>query len=253
MNLWLMFFVPATLLVLASEAGFRIGRRSQDTGENHAGQIGAIQGAILGLLGLLLGFSFSMALDRHETRRTLVVQEANAIGTTFLRAALLPEAHRAPVEDLLRRYVDLRLSLDPQMGAAAFEDALRRSGDIQRALWSHATAAAREMPGPVIATFITTLNETIDTEAERLAAARNHIPTVVWLLLLTVGACGCFSSGYGAGIDGARSVLGALLLPLLFSVVITLIADLATPRQGFITVSREPMIDLRRTMEPPPQ
>jgi hypothetical protein len=106
---WVVFVLPAVLLVGFAELGFRLGLRlylAKDAARK--AEIGGIQGALLGLLGLLLGFTFAMAVGRYQARRDLVVKEANAIGTTFLRASLLPEAHRAPVEDLLRRYVEAR-------------------------------------------------------------------------------------------------------------------------------------------------
>ena len=98
------------MLLATTEVGFRFGLRLHAAkDEARKEQIGGIHAAVLGMLGLLLGFTFAMALERYDKRRILVIQEANAIGTTFLRASLLPEAHQAPVEDLLRRYLDLRL------------------------------------------------------------------------------------------------------------------------------------------------
>src|SRR5262245_17809846 len=100
-----------------AEIGFRVGlrlHRAKD--EPRRSQIGGVQGAVLGLLGLLLGFTFAMGVSRYDTRRNLVLKEANAVGTTWLRAGFLPEAHRAPVKELLTRYVDLRLKYQTQAG-----------------------------------------------------------------------------------------------------------------------------------------
>ena len=248
---WAVLAIAALLLLTFAEVGFRLGLSLHVSHDQaRKGQIGGIQGAVLGLLGLLLGFTFAMAVARHEARRELVVKEANAIGTTFLRAALLPPAHVLPVEDLLRRYVALRIELhslaDDQ---AKFAEALRLSADLQRQLWEHATAAGRESPTPIVATFIVTLNETIDTEAERLAASRNRIPGVVWLLLLIVASLGCVTSSYGAGAEGARSAFTSFVLPLLITVCMTLIFDVANPRQGFIGVSQQPLLDLQESIK----
>jgi hypothetical protein len=250
-NQWVVFALPGMLLIGFAEVGFRLGLRlyvAKDT--IRKGEIGGIQGAILGLLGLLLGFTFAMAVGRYEARRDLVVKEANAIGTTFLRASLLPAAHTAPVEDLLRRYVEARLTFQPQANdPAKLAEGLRLSAAIQSQLWQHAVAAAKETPTPIVATFINTVNETIDVEAERLAAGRNRIPGSVWVLLLTVAALGCITSSYASGADGARSAFSGIVLPLLVSVVITLIFDLADPRRGLIRITQQPLVDLQQAIQ----
>ena len=111
---WVILVTITPLLLVITELGFRLGLRlhkAEDAARK--AQISGIQAGVLGFLGLLLGFTFAMAVDRYEARRTLVVKEANAIGTTHLRASLLPEAHHAPVKDLIRRYVYLRLTYQP--------------------------------------------------------------------------------------------------------------------------------------------
>jgi len=235
-----------------AERGFRFGLRlyaSQD--EARKAQISGIQGAVLGLLALLLGFTFAMAVNRYEARRELVVKQANAIGTTFLRAALLPEAHVAPVEDLLRHYVELLLKYAPlAKDPAKLAQGLRVFADIQVVLWEHAVAASKASPTPIVATFINALNETIDTEAERVAARQNRVPGSVWLLLLIVASLGCLTSSYSAGAQGVRFLFSSLLLPLLIAVVLTLIADIASPYGGFITVSQQPLVDLLQAIQP---
>jgi hypothetical protein len=244
--------LPSLLLLLAAEAGFRLGLRlfvAKDVARRE--QIAGIEGAVLGMLGLLLGFTFSMAASRYEARRNLVVQEANAIGTTFLRAALLAPEHRGPVEDVLRRYVDLRLGVQPSTADESTLARARQAGaELQRTLWGHAIAASREAPTPITASFLSALNQMIDLGEERVAAARNDIPWVVWLLVLGVAWIGCFTAGYAAGAHGERSWLSAVMLPLLVAIVIGLIADLASPRRGFISVSQQPLADLRASMEP---
>lgn len=198
-------FVTALLLLLA-ELGFRQGLRLHED-EARKAQIGPLQGSVLGLLALLLGFTFAMAMQRYDIRRDLVVQEANAIGTTFLRASFLPEPHRAEVENLLRRYVDVRLGFyaagDDAAKIAAEEKA---AADIQRRLWSHAVAAGQTSNSPLTASFVSALNDTLDLDATRFAAMRNRVPATVWLLLLAVAGCGCWATGYGAGATGRRSI-----------------------------------------------
>lgn len=239
------------LMLGFAEVGFRLGLRLHATKDAaRKGQIGSIQGAVLGLLGLLLGFTFAMAVERYDTRRSLVVQEGNALGTTFLRASLLPEAHQAPVKDLLRRYVDVRLNYWPLVDEPAkFAEGKRLVGEIQAELWKHATEAAKEAPTDITATFIEALNETIDTDARRIAAMRAGIPNGVWLLLILVAASGCVTTSYGAGADGARSKLGSVFLPLLIAVVIVLIFDISHPRLGLIQIGQQSLVDLQQSMQ----
>jgi hypothetical protein len=146
--------------------------------------------------------------------------------------------------------VDVRLKYQPLADdPVKLAEGLRLSAGIQAELWGHAAAASRESPTAMVATFINALNETIDTEAERLAASRNRVPGSVWLLLLVVASIGSFTSGYGAGAQGARSAFSSLVLPVLIAVVITLIADVASPRRGFIGVSQQPLIDLQHSIQ----
>jgi hypothetical protein len=250
-NQWAFAALVVVVLLGISEAGYRVGLRLfKAHDEARRSQIGGVQGAMLGLLGLLLGFTFSMAVNRFELRRDLVLKEANTIGTTWLRAGLLPETHRTATKELLRRFVDVRIkyqkvSYDP----AQVAEGLRLSAEIENELWQHAEAAAKEAPTPITATFINTLNEMIDTDAERITAGRNSIPAAVWFLLIVVAASGCLTSAYGSGAQGARSAFTSGFLPLLISVVIVLIFDLMHTHQGVVSISQQPMLDLQQSMQ----
>jgi hypothetical protein len=249
-NMWRFGICVAVALLVLAEIGYRVGLRLYATqDEARRSQIGGVQGAVLGLMGLLLGFSFSMAVSRFEARRDMVLKESNAVGTTWLRAGLLPEAQRARTKELLRRFVDIRIeyqnkSYDPVMLA----EGLQKSGEVENALWVEAEAAAREAPTPITATFIVALNEMIDTSAERITTHRNRIPGAVWALLLVVSACGCLISAYGSGAQGARSGFTEVLLPLLIAVVILFIFDLLHTHQGLVSIDQQPMLDLQKSM-----
>lgn len=251
---WVVFLVIVIVMLAFAEIGFRLGlglHRANDAARK--GQIGGIQGAVLGLLGLLLGFTFAMAVDRYDTRRGLIVEEANALGTTYLRASLLPDAHQAPVKDLLRRYVDNRLTYWPLVDdPAKFAEGAKLIGGLQVEIWKHATQASKEAPNDITATFIESLNETIDMDAKRIAAMRASIPGGVWLLLVVVAACGCITTSYSAGAEGVRSKLGSVFLPLLIAVVIVLIFDISHPRIGLIQIGQQPLNDLQQFMRANP-
>ncbi len=232
-------------------SGFWVAQlRRRETTDGHKSQVTGIQTAVLGLLALLLGFTFAMALGRYDSRRNLVLQEANAIGTTYLRASFLPEAHKDAVEDLLRRYIDVRIPLyDRDTSPAQLRSLEQQSSNLQRELWEHLIAAAKESPSPVTATFISALNETIDLDAARLHALRSHVPGAAWLLVLFVAGVGCYISGYAAGVSKTHSAFSTVLLPLLVAVVVTLISDLDAPRQGLIGISKKPLLDLKQSLE----
>lgn len=247
---WRVIIIASAVLLLAAEVGFRLGLglyRAHD--EARKGQISGVQSAVLGVLGLLLGFTFAMEVNLYQNRRDLILQEANSIGTTFLRASLLPETYRSSVQDLLRRYVDVRLEFF-KVGAdvAKQNDAELHAAEIQRELWAHTVQAARESPTPIVATFINSLNETIDLDATRLNALRTRVPAPVWLLVLGVAIGGCCATGYAAGSSGARSSFSDVVLPLLIAVVITLIADIGRPRSGLIRINQQPMLDLKTNL-----
>lgn len=249
-NQWCVIGVSSVLLVAAAEIGFQTGlqlyRASDDA---RKGQIGGIQGAILGLLGLLLGFTFAMAVARYETRRELVLKEANAIGTTYLRASLLTETHQAGVESLLRRYVDARIDFYEAGQDRERQDAAEaQAAQIQHELWAHAVSAGKESPTAITTSFISALNDVIDLDTTRMNALRTHVPGAVWLLVLGVAVCGSFASGYAAGASGARSGFANFVMPLMIAVVITLIADLDRPRGGLIEIKQQPLLDLRQSI-----
>lgn len=170
----------------------------------------------------------------------------------FLRAALLPEAHKTAVEAKLLRYVDLRLDFynfgTDWRKIAAVET---ETAALQRELWAHTVAVAREAPTPITATFINSLNETIDLDATRLNALRSRVPTAVWVLILIVAGASCYASGYSGGASGARTSLSSVLLPLLMAVLITLVSDFDRPRHGLIVISQQPLIDLKASISGP--
>lgn len=250
---WHVFLIALVVPLMCAEVGYRLGRRSRpklETGQKS--QVGAVEAALLGLLALLLGFTFSMAVQRFEARRALVLEEANAIGTTYLRAAFLPDAQRKATEDLLRRYVDTRLEVG---SASSTSDEFRRAeeltSDIQAQLWKSAESAAAERPSPLIVAYVNSLNQTIDLDASRAAAKRNHVPGAVWLLVLTVAGCSSGVCGYAGGAAGDRLVLAQFILPVMIAIVITILVDLDSPTRGFIGTNQQSLIDLKELLAKP--
>lgn len=249
---WIALAVIGSMLLLATEIGFRIGsRHSPERRKTRKDISGTLQGTLLGLLGLLLGFTFAMAVGRYETRRELVLDEANAIGTTWLRAGMLSDAAQNIIRPTLQDYVDARLTgVHHHIGSSKFNQQAARSEADQTKLWRAIVEETRLRDTPSTALFTSSLNEVIDLDAKRQAAARNHVPQSVWLLLLLVSVAGSAVTGYTTGIgDSGRQLLSMVILPLLFTVVIVIISDLDHPQRGLITVSQQSMIDLQRTLQ----
>ena len=242
------FFGGLASILAMSEIGWQLGIRTKGrAGSNFS----TLESAMLGLLALMLAFTFSMALTRFEARRDAVLNEANAIGTTALRARLLPESQRTETLKLLREYVQIRLEI-VKGGASLAErtPAITRSNAIQEALWQQAKAMASIDRGPVpTGLFIQSLNEMIDDQGKRLSVLRNRIPnSVLFTLFGIVAVAGAFAN-YGSARDVERTRSPVYIMVLLVSAVIFLIMDLDRPSAGFITNSQQPMIDLAASIE----
>jgi hypothetical protein len=246
--LWGLFGATVVFTWLALEGGYRLGRwRHARTSEEKEAPVGAMVAAILGLLAFMLAFTFSLAASRFEARRQVVLEEANAIGTTWLRARLLPEPQRAEAARLLRDYVDVRVRA-VQEGTIA--EALAQSEKLHDQLWSQATAAAAKSPNPIIGLFIQSLNEVIDLHAKRLMVGlRSRIPLVIWAGLFALAVVGMGATGYQAGLAATRRSPAMFLLVLAFAGVLLLIADLDRGQEGFLRVSQAAMTDLQKSMQ----
>jgi hypothetical protein len=241
--LWLIFIVSLAVVIGAAEIGRMLGLRTKARGGDN---ISTLEGAVLGLLALMISFTFAMALSRFEARREAVLQEANAIGTTALRARLLPAPYNTEVLKLLRDYVQVRLDVTRRVPSAeALRAAISRSNDIQEALWKQVKGVVVKDSAMVpTGIFIQTLNEMIDNHAKRLAAAYNRLPNVVLIALYGVAAIASGFAGYAGALDAQRPRLPIALMGVLVCIVILLIQDIDRPGTGFIRVSQQPMIDV---------
>ena len=252
LDLWLIFGASMVFFLLGDELGFRLGRRKRPTvTEDARSQIITIQGAMLGLLALLLGFTFSMAMSRFEIRKQQVLEESNAIGTTYLRAQLMPEPPRKEVSDLLRQYVEVRLQFY-QAGIAGqgFQQAVDQTERLQLQLWSRATAWADKDPRAVTAgLFLQSLNETIDLHSKGLTALENHVPGIIMVLLYFVALAAIGLIGYGCGLAGRRNFLVTMVTCVLIAAVSVVIIDLDRPQRGLIRVGLGRMVELRHSLE----
>jgi hypothetical protein len=249
--LWMLFLANLLIVLVSIEGGYRLGkyRRSCSEQEKEA-PVGAMVGGTLGLLAFLLAFTFGLAATRFDARRQVLLDEANAVGTTYLRAALLAEPHRGAVRSLLREYVDIRLEA---ARSGKFEEAVRRSEALHRELWTHAIAVAEQNSSSImIGLFIQSLNEVIDLHAKRaMVGLRSRIPGTIWAVLYAVAILSLATMGYHSGLTLTSRSLATLAVTFSFAAVMWVIADLDRPQEGLLKVSQQPMLDLRNSMTDP--
>jgi hypothetical protein len=238
-------------LVAASEIGFRVGRWRQsraDEGTRHLED--SVQTASLGLVALLLGFSFALVASRYDSRRQVVVHEANAISTAYFDAELLPEPHRSELQATLRRYVVTRIRAY-DLGTEAAADAAIRSKQLQDTLWKRTMAAAGdERVSPIFATAIArSVSEVNDSSEDAMSAFENKLPGSIMRLLFAVAGIATWIAGYCDGMRGRRLLLVLVVQPLLIALVIIVIADMDEPFRGWLHVSKNPLVRTQESME----
>lgn len=214
----------------------------------------AAEGAVFGLLGLLIAFTFSGAAGRFEDRRHLITEEANAIGTAWLRVDLLPAASASAVRAQMRQYLDARIETYRQFNdPAALTAQMTRATELQQQIWSAAlagagTAGAAPDAGKLL---LPALNEMIDITTTRQVATRNHPPPVIFLMLAALSLMGGLLIGYELAGKAHREWLHMLIFPLLMAVTLYVILDLEFPRRGLIQIDAadEVLLELRQSMD----
>jgi hypothetical protein len=224
-------------VVACLETGFRIGRHSSEQHPDSAYEgIGVIEAAVFGLLGLLLGFSFSGGTSRLDTKRQLIVQEANAIGTAYLRLDILPANQQPEMRRLFRDYLDTRLRVYARLpDVKAAEQELARAGAIQQEIWALAVAASRNDPTQNVARLLLpALNQMIDITTTRTIAIHTQLPLLIFVLLTGVALVSALLAGYAMARRRSRSWLHMILYAAVIAVTIYTVLDLEYPRFGLI-------------------
>lgn len=238
MDQWLLTLVMCGVLLGASEVGYRAGVRRRGIPESDRSLMSGMGGAMFGLLGLLLGFTLSMAIGRWDVRRDVIVSESNAIGTLSLRAGLLDEPLRGDLRDALGEYTQARIVLGSSYDDLdAWRAARTTSEGLHERIWTVIEAASElELSPAVLSSLITSANEVIDLHELRLASIENYLPASLLFVLIGVAsmAVGFLAWSFGAGDRSGRKAV--LLLSLLITVVLLLIMDLNRPQRGMIEV-----------------
>ena len=246
MNFPLVAFVVSLVgLWLATRIGALVRVRLQPMDEGEREDFGIVLGATLTLLGLLIGFTFSMAISRYDQRKNYEEEEANAIGTEYLRADLLPSPQADMTHQMLTRYLDQRVlyyeTRDQRQLAKIDADTAR----LQSELWSQIRAATAAQTTPTVALAAAGMNDVLNTQGYTQAAWWNRVPSAAWALMAAIATCCHFLLGYYCRRSGR---LIQIVLPLAISISFLLIADIDSPRGGLIRVSPKNLLSLSESL-----
>ncbi|QYD72662.1 hypothetical protein KZJ38_23460 [Paraburkholderia edwinii] len=240
-----LFVVLVALFVAAVAFGAYILRRIAPLPEDDREDFNLVQTATLTLLALLVGFSLSMAVGRYDQRKNLEESEANAIGTEYARADLVSAAVGAKMKAGLVRYTKLRLADFRTRDRQELERIHRDTAALQDELWRLATQVAQEQPTPIGALVVAGMNDVLNSQDYTEAARINRIPLGAWILMIVIALCGCVVQGYGTKGTLRRGLL-ITILPVTVALSLALIADIDSPRAGFIRVQP---LDLTRLLQ----
>jgi hypothetical protein len=250
---WALGVVLFGIVLGATVIGLFVGRRLRHLSDSLKEPFAVLQAALLGVVGLLLAFGLALAVDRYESRRAALVEEANAIGTTYLRAQTLLEPGRARSLNLLARYTDSSIHLSKAIPGSDSAKAAEADGEqLQRRLW---TIAGRQLAAAPVASaqrlYVETLNEMIDSDTVRLSALNNRVPAAVLFLEVAGAALALGLLAAYLAILG-RAVVAAVLAALLVSMLLLVTCDLDRPTRGLIRVPATTLENLRASMDQPP-
>src|SRR5580704_17772345 len=240
------FLLSILVLWVSARIGAALRRPNITIGEEERQDFGLVVGATLTLLGLIIGFSFSMAIDRYDQRKNYEEAEANAIGTEYVRADLLPPADGAKVRALLKSYLDQRIVFYRALDRSTLPQINAATSHLQNELWA-AVQAPTAQPTPVLALAISGMNDVLNSQGYTQAAWWNRIPIAAWGLMGAIAICCNVLIGYGARGAERKTVLFTVL-PLLVAISFFLIADIDSPRGGIIRVVPQNLESLARSL-----
>ncbi len=258
MNVVLICLLSAVALffgmLILMEAGRRIGiRRMAADPECARAGLGAVDGAVFGLMGLLIAFTFSGAAARFNARRQLIVEETNAIGTAYLRLDMLPADAKSSLRENFRRYVDSRLDVYRKLpDIEAAKEELARSAKLQSVIWAQAVSACRaEGSQPATMLLLPALNQMIDITTTRTMAAQLHPPIIIFIMLAVAALVSALLAGYGMAGGKKRSWMHMIALAVIMAMALYVILDMEFPRLGLIRVDAfdQALADLRQSMK----
>jgi hypothetical protein len=224
-------------------------RRRQAVKDEERQDYSVVEGATLTLLGLIIGFSFSMAISRYDQRKNCEEAEANAIGTEYVRADLLPAVEAAKVRTLLRDYVNQRILFYNTRDRDKLRQINADTAQLQVNLWSAVRGPALVQPSTLTSLILSGMNDVLNSQGYTQAAWWNRIPTAAWALMGAIGICCNLLIGYGSRRIEERPIL-FIVTPLVVSISFFLIADIDSPRGGVIRVAPQNLVSLAQNLPP---
>ena len=248
MNFPLVLFLCSAIVLWAlTRFGAFLRTRVKTLQEADLQDLSFVTGAVLTLLGLLIGFSFSMAISRYDQRKNYEEEEANAIGTEYVRADFLPGEDAAAVRELLRKYLDQRMLFYSTRSERRIEEINVETGRLQNDMWSKVRTAAAAQPNPVMAVVVSGMNDVLNTQGYTQAAWWNRIPLPAWGLMgaISLGCCTLI----GLSVRHPRRLVFVIVL-LAVSISFLLIADIDSPRGGLIRVKPQNLLSLSESLRP---
>jgi hypothetical protein len=243
---FLVFAIGLIVQVVAAYLGDRLRRRVQALWKEERPEYDILRTAALTLLGLLIGFSFAMAVSRYDQRKNLEEAEANAIGTEYLRADLLPVQDAAHVRDLLRKYVNLRISNYETKDERLLGEIDAATAKLQVDMWSAVVNASKTEPTPPVTLALWGMNDVINSQGYTQAAWWNRIPLTAWTLMGMIAIACNLLLAYGEH----RTIWFLLVLPVIVSISFFLIADIDSPRTGLIRNLPQNLVAQQQSMKP---
>jgi hypothetical protein len=252
---WAIAIGFALALYVATEVGYRLGQRALRLDRDERSQIGALEGAVLGLVGLLLAFSFGMAGERFATLKVRVGEEVLASDRAFRRAGMLEEPLRSSVREAVRAHLDARIALTDAVAAsdrAAFRASLDHAATIDRRLSELEARVGREAPGQERTSLVAqSIDDLIESRGALLGAVRGRLPSAILFLLLATTTAALVVVGYANGIAGGRARFGTTALQLIAVLIVLVIIDFDRPGRGLIQVPQDRLVELRDRLQGP--
>jgi hypothetical protein len=244
--------VPSLVLVvtliamwLTANLGALFGQKMRPLKDEERNDFGTVLGATLTLLGLLIGFTFSMAISRYDQRKNLEEAEANAIGTEYVRVDVLPAADAGKARDLLKKYLDQRILFYKNRDKDELKQINATTAQLQNDLWATVRGPAEAQPTAITGLALSGMNDVLNSQGYTTAAWLNRIPVAAWLLMRVIALGSNFLIGYGAR---RRDTLLLLVVPLAVSMSFFLVADIDSPREGLISVQPQNLIILSHSL-----
>jgi hypothetical protein len=246
LNFPLTLFVSSLVgLWLSTRAGVMLGRRARPLPEEARDDYNVVLTATVTLLGLIIGFTFSFAINRYDQRKNYEAEETNAIGTEYVRADLLPAGDAAIVKGLLRKYIDQRVLFYTIRDSSRLSQINASTAQLQRQMWSAVQRAATAEPSPTTQLAASGMNDVLNSQGYTQAAWLNRTPKAAWMLMIGIAACCTVLIGYGSRKAGTGLLI---VLPIVLATAFFLIADVDSPRQGLIRVFPQNLTNLAQSL-----